>query len=231
MLFLDKDPTLCATATPFVLSWNIINNFEVAWKKVCGASDETLLPKTLSACIEEDLKYSSANVKWYELYINELISMSNELRPNKNQKPLLVLHSNNVQSKNSCFDTNPLKIHSPEFDENYLDIIEEDKKKYWKARKDPIAFSRLLLMDMKPQFEDFPRGVPSWLLEISPREVVSGYDSVNRRHIKIERTPKGLKYYTSVISDSWKEIENVPREMDLVVQYILSNRANLTLVD
>lgn len=231
MLYLEKDPALCASSTPFPMVRGIIRNFIIAWKEVCGAGNETLLQKTLPYCISKDLEYSLANVKWYETYINELISICNSLKPNKLQQQPILLHPNNVQHKMNGFNTNPLKIHSPMFNDDYIDIIEENKPKFNKAQKDIIALSRLILIDMHPQFEDFPRGVPAWLSEVSPKELVSAYDMVNRRHIKIEKDGNRLRYYTSIISNNWKEIEDVPREMDILVGYLISNRANLTLVD
>ena len=57
------------------------------------------------------------------------------------------------------------------------------------------------------------------------------YDFKNRRHIKIIKTDGGLRYFTAILSNNYKEIKNVPPEMQAVVEYILSNRPNLPLVD
>ena len=92
------------------------------------------------------------------------------------------------------------------------------------------TLSRVMLIDLKPQFEDFVKGTPIWLLSIS-NVLLEAYDQLHRRHIRIIRDKNKLRYMTSVISDKWEEVTNVPSEMDIIVQYLISNRANLAFTN
>ena len=83
---------------------------------------------------------------------------------------------------------------------------------------------------LSPKFEDFVKGTPVWLTNIS-NTILEAYDSTNRRHIKIIRGNKRLRYLTSIISDKWEEIYNVPEEMDVIIWYLISNRANLAFTN
>ena len=95
---------------------------------------------------------------------------------------------------------------------------------------DVYALSRIMLIDLSPKFEDFVKGTPVWLTNIS-NTILEAYDSTNRRHIKIIRDNKRLRYLTSIISDKWEEIYNVPEEMDVIIWYLISNRANLAFTN
>ena len=132
-------------------------------------------------------------------------------------------------NSSSMFMINPLSIHSPLLDEYYQDLINKNKDRYSNI-PDVYALSRIMLIDLSPKFEDFVKGTPVWLTSIS-NTILEAYDSINRRHIKIIRDNKRLRYLTSIISDKWEEIYNVPEEMDVIIWYLISNRANLAFTN
>ena len=86
-------------------------------------------------------------------------------------------------------------------------------------------------------YNDFHRYIVKHIYEVDELKEQSGisgmeaYDHVNRRHIRIVAKGGRLKYMTSIISDNWTEIKEVPPEMDVIVKYLISNRANLALTD
>ena len=127
------------------------------------------------------------------------------------------------------FMVNPLNIHSPMLDGYYQELINKDREKYEQIF-DIYVLSRIILTKMNPKFEDFVKGVPVWLISISD-VILEAYDQVNKRHIKIVRSNGRFRYLTSIISDKWEEVLNVPPEMDIIVQYLISNRANLAFTN
>jgi hypothetical protein len=121
---------------------------------------------------------------------------------------------------------NPLQLHSPMLDKQYQPLVQKHRERYAKI-KDIIILSRVMLIDMQPELEDFPAGMPPWLVDVS-LPMIEAFDTLNRRHIKIERDSEGkLHYFTSLISDKWEEIQNVPREMDYIVLYLATNKVEL----
>ena len=226
MLVTDRDPILAAQATPLERIEDIAKGIAEGYKKATEEGYKRI--RTVSPLVDlvhSDLTYSLANCEWYNAFYKELQNICNIagifIIPD--------LHIDLLKVKgDSTFNRNPLVIHPPNYDEYYFDLCEKNADRYEKA-KDTYILSRMMLMDMKPEFEDFVKGIPAWLMGTT--EVMNGYDIVTRKHIRVMKDGNRYRYYTALISDKWKEIKGVPPEMDYVVHFIISNRANLRFVD
>ena len=227
MLITDRNPKMAAKAVPLECIEDITKAIAKGYEKAKSTGYVRICKVSpLDSLVHSDLTYSKKNCEWYHDFYNELQDIAKVAQvfiiPDLNISALKV-------QANSMFMVNPLNIHSPVLDEYYQELIKK-KEDIYKTIRDPIILSRALLMDMEPQYEDFVKGVPIWLMDIK-NTVLQSYDNKNRRHIKIVRDNDHFRYFTSIISDNWSEIENVPKEMDIIVEYLLSNRPNLALTN
>ena len=224
MLITDSDPILSARSTPVELlsyiSDGICKGYEMS-KSTGYKSIRTITD--LSELVHSDLTYSRENYLWYSRYYKEILDIAELAGMKTCRVHLSVL--NIVQGE--LFFKNPLKLHSPMYDNYYYELYNSNRDKYNDA-KTVYALSKMFLVDMKPHFSDFVKGIPTWLIDTT-NVVMYTYDKTNRRHIKIERDGNRFRYYTAIISDNWKEIKEVPPDIDVIVQYLISNRANLDL--
>ena len=227
MLITDKDPILAARAIPLELIEPTVLSIKEGYEKAQMYEHRRIRQvTTLDELVYSDLTYSRKNCEWYQEFYKELLDITKiagilEL-PKFQISPLKVKNS-------QMFLVNPLNIHSPLLDGYYQDLISKNKERYEKIL-DMYTLSRVMLIDLKPQFEDFVKGTPIWLLSIS-NVLLEAYDQLHRRHIRIIRDKNKLRYMTSVISDNWEEVTDVPSEMDIIVQYLISNRANLAFTN
>lgn len=231
MLFLDKNPQLCAKSTPCGFLSHIIESitdgYNRAIKNPKQPVSKDILP--LSDLVYKDITFSKSNADWYKDYFLYVQSMYKKIHTDYTP---LIPDMSIILRKCSCeYMTMPFKLHSPLQDLFYQDIIRQNSARY-SLVKDQLMLSRLILIDLRPQFEDFIEGAPHWLTE-NDTEVITAYDYFNKRHIKIEKHPTEdrYRYFMAIISNNWKEVENVPPEMDIIVNYLISNRANLALAD
>lgn len=226
MLITDADPILSARSTPVEILPNICKGIQEGYERAKLEGYKRINTITnLSELVHSDLTYGRANCLWYSRYYNEIINIGELAGIELPEVTLNILDV--VQGE--LFFKNPLKIHSPMYDEYYYELYNSNREKYDKT-SDVYTLSKMFLKDMKPQFSDFVKGVPTWLINTS-NIVMYTYDSVNRRHIKIERDGERFRYYTAIISDNWQEIKRVPQDIDIIVQYLISNRANLDLTN
>lgn len=221
MLVTDRNPVLAAQATPLEHIESIAQNIKEGYEKATKEGHKRIrVLSPLVDLVHSDLTYSIANCDWYSEYYKELQDICNVAG-------IFILPELNIDvlkiKGDDAFNRNPLNIHSPNYDEFYYDLYKQNEQRYANA-VDPIILSRLMLIDMKPTFDEFVKGIPAWFIG---DDVLTAYDIVTRKHIKISRDGKRYRYFTAVISDKWKEITNVPPEMDYIVHYIISNRANL----
>lgn len=227
MLITDKDPILAARAIPLELIEQVALSIKEGYEKAQLYSHKRACQvTTLDELVYSDLTYSQKNCSWYQDFYKELLDITKVA--GIFELPNIQISSLRVKS-GQMFMINPLNIHSPMLDGYYQDLINKDKKKYENIF-DIYTLSRILLMELHPKFEDFVKGVPVWLLSLS-NVILETYDQVNRRHIKIIRDGNRFRYLTSVISDRWEEIEKVPPEMDVIISYLISNRANLAFTN
>lgn len=226
MLITDADPILSARSTPIEIVPNIMSGILQGYELAKNNSYKRINTITnLAELVHSDLTYSRENCLWYSRYYNELSEIANLAGIKVINIPLNVLDI--IQGE--LFFKNPLNLHSPVYDEYYQELYNTNKDKYDQVRN-IYTLSKMFLVDMKPNFSDFVKGIPTWLIDTT-NIVMYTYDKVNRRHIKIVRDNNRFRYYTAIISDNWKEVENVPADIDIIVQYLISNRANLDLAN
>lgn len=227
MLITDRDPILAAKAIPLELIENISQNIQKGYEKAKNVGHVRACKITsLDNLVHSDLTYSKKNCEWYKAFYKELQDISKVAG-------IFIIPDLDIRlidiKQSSTFMINPFNLHSPNLDEFYQDLIELHKDSYFKLT-DIYSLSRMMLLDMNPHFEDFVKGIPCWLVNAS-NTLVQAYDLQNRRHIKIIKDGERLRYLTSIISDRWQEIENVPKEMDVIIKYLVSNRPNLAFTN
>lgn len=166
-----------------------------------------------------DIAYSKKNRDWIFQYYNALSAIF---------KRTTGSYYGNVEfdfrpiTQYARYLTKPLKIHSPLFDDFYAETLVEYLDKYADI-DDDVILSRTILFDLEPTEDEFIAGVPDWFQDIKGSDFIA-FDVVNRRYIKITKNKDGFRYFTSLISDNWKEILNVPKDMDYIVDYLISSR-------
>lgn len=230
MLYLEKNPILCANATPICFYGHIISSAKDTLEALSSSKQYSLKEGSLPSLILADLMYSQKNLEWYDSYITTLIKNA-RCALNK-EYPFLDFTNVSLPDIDIEYFTNSLNIHSPLADNFYEKIYEENKYLYDRIGNDTLLLSRAILLDLRPQRDDFIDGQPQWFTDMSDKEIFSAYDMQTRKHYKIERDEKGnIHYFTSYVNDNWEEIENVPEGIYPLINYLLSNRPNLTLID
>lgn len=223
MLFIDSDPVTCASTTPVSMYHYIIkglseaisfaNSNELKYKKITSSSD-------LKDLLVNDIAYSKRNRDWLVTYFNTLAMNNNKLTGCK-QPPMYCEYS--PKQNVGEYYSNPLNIHSPLYDKRYLPLVIEHQEEY-KDFDNVIDISRLVLLQLEPSEDEFQFGEPIWLHSLENRDFTA-FDPINKLHVRIVRTPKKYRYFTSHISDNWKEVCNVPVEIDKIIDCILLNRS------
>ena len=227
MLITDESPVLSARSLPIELIETVAEKIRLGYNKAKTTKYERIHKVSpLEELVFADLTYGIKNCIWYNNYYSELENICNI------SKVVIIPHVEikaTEITQSELFFKNPLNIHSPMYDEYYYEMYNSNRDKY-NNTNNIYTLSRLFLVDMNPSFNDFVMGTPVWLVN-SSNELIKVYDKINRRHIKIVRDENRLRYYTSIISDNWTEIMNVPPEIDTIVKYLISNRANLDLTN
>lgn len=225
MLFLDENPNICATSTPISLVEHILKSIRKGYDLLMSSPTSfKRLSKgeihSLDELIIHDIIYGKRNRDWIVAYYNTLASVFRRAT-GKVFEPIRAdyLPTRNIDK----FLTNKLDLHLPVRDSYYLELLEERREVYSQIN-DPILLSRTMLFDLKPTSDEFCMGVPDWFSSISNSNFVA-FDPISKKHIKIEKYGKGYRYYTSSISDNWKEITDVPDEMSYIIGYLISNRS------
>lgn len=227
MLILSKNPCECARWTPLSLMSKIIEDIETGYELAVNQSDKppnpepSLLKSDTATLIACDLKKNDGTFKWYREYYLELIML---LRLTGESVEVLPMVEDDV----TTIIGTP-NLHSVYLDESYTEILQQDK---YSLMGDNIDISREILADLEPTFSEFVLGVPNWL-QVYKNILLEDYDVASRRHImlKTDEDTGRIKYFTSIISDDFKEIKGVPREIDNIMKYVISQRPNLHLVD
>lgn len=227
MLITDKDPVLAARAVPLELIEPIALAIKRGYEKAQKYPYKRIVEiSKLDELVYSDLTYSKKNCEWYSQFFDELVDITNVA--GIFELPKVQISLRDIKT-NSLFMVAPWYIHSPLLDEYYQELVNKNIDSY-KQIPDLINLSRLMLFDLQPKFEDFVKGIPVWYTKFM-EPLIEAYDQSNRRHIKIVKDGDRLRYMTSIISDRWEEIENVPPEMDVIIKYLISNRANLALTN
>lgn len=228
VLFLDKDPILCAKATPYESIRQTINDIVAGYELSCKSPEEVdkeelPFPDETASLICSDIRKGEYTCLWYSRFLQSLKILEGCVTGGFIDTPCI--DSKKVHYNNIILPAYMPFLHNPIHNSRYARFTDDLEKS-----SDAITVSRAILTLMQPEFEDFVMGQPEWL-KFSSKEVLSAYDEENRRHIRIETNGKRYRYYTSIISDNFKEVTGVPEEMDKIVNYLMSNRPNLALVN
>ena len=225
MLFLDENPNICATSTPISLVEHILESIRKGYDMLMSSPTSfKRIPKgelhNLHELIISDIIHSKKNRDWIVNYYNTLASIYRKV----SGKVFEPIRADFLPARAmDKFLTNKLNIHLPIYDLFYFELLEANRETY-SLIDDPVLLSRTMLFDLEPTSDEFVTGVPDWFTSISNSNFIA-FDPIAKKHIKIEKYKGGYRYFTSSISDNWKEIENVPEEMNYIVGYLISNRS------
>lgn len=224
MLFLDQDPVICAQSTPISLYEAILppikTAIEIVNKNLTRKIGTKVIstPTELSELVVNDISFSKRNRDWYLDYYHALALNYSKISETKYP----ALRCNYVPRHDSgSYFANPLKIHHPTYDNAYLDLVLSHGE-YYKGL-DALDTSRLMLLHLAPTPDEFMFGEPAWLSNNIYQDYIA-FDPVNKLHIKIMRGPEQYRYFISRISNNWKEVQNVPKEIDAIMDCILINK-------
>lgn len=231
MLFLDENPIECVRSTPFTLYEHILRHIKMGYEElmknpsVFERKNFGVKMEDLYVLVAYDMKLGKRNRDWLVQYYNTM-SVYYQKISGKNYGAIRndYLPARGLDS----FLTAPLDIHSPMLDNFYLDIVLKHGDIY-KNFESNIDISRVLLLQLDPTEEEFQYGLPTWYSEAKGQDFIA-FDQTTRRYIKISKRDGNFKYYTSFISDNWREIKDVPKEMDYIINFLISTK-DLTLTD
>lgn len=215
-------------STPSAVLIHTVNTISLAFNILSTGQDYSY-QQDLLGLVSQDLRYSQVNFDWirdYWQFAIVTVSLSRRgveqnLRAELTPETWELFEHRKFVSDHITFD-NPddieLHLHNPYYNKEYLPFLEK------LPEADSVVVSRAIIGLMTPCFEDFLSGAPVWLKDCTSGIVLTAYDPENRKHIKIVKDGKRYKYYTSIISDNYKEIKQVPEEMDALVSYLISYR-------
>lgn len=224
MLFLDENPVICVNNTPFSLFPHILQSIKSGYSSLCAnpsAFKRYAITEVepLEDLIIKDFVFSKKNRDWLVQYYNTMSSIYQKKTGN-NMGSLIANFYPKINLDK--YFTRNLKIHPPVFDEFYTELIEENEELY-RDIDDPVLLSRTILLKLEPTGDEFVLGIPDWFSDIQDVEF-KAFDPVTKKHIKILKAKDGYKYFVSKISDNWHEIENVPPDMQYIIDYLISSR-------
>ena len=200
---LDKDPILAANFLTIEDSGKCLEIMLSAFEGL--KKGERTYP-----LIEYCILWSFTNFNWFVSFTKELIKLI-------------------AEDKKYSF---PIEL-CPEYDEK------KDKKgiteffpptKYAKKRAHPVKFRnkikdsidmyRILYIASNYYLEDFRGGFPAWY-SIGDLVVYESYNAKTNVRIRVIHRDKEFRYFICGASDNWKEIMEVPLEMDYIVTALL----------
>lgn len=226
MLILSENPCECARWTPLSLIPKIIKDietgYEIAVQNVSKAhKTPNLLKSSTATLIACDLVKNFGTFRWYREYYLELVTL---MRLSNQPTEVLPMSEELVTTAHGTPN-----LHAVYLDDTYEDILQRDK---YNLISGNIEISREILADLEPTFDEFVVGAPNWL-EVYKDILMEEYDIASRRHILLKHDGETgrIKYLTSIISDNFKEIADVPPEVDNIVKFLISQKPNLHLVD
>lgn len=94
------------------------------------------------------------------------------------------------------------------------------EKKFPPNIKDPIAKYRCLYIKNKVSLSEFREGYPSWYA-LSDMTLFEEYNVMTNIRVRIDFTNGEFRYFLAGASDNWKEIKEVPLEMDHIISALM----------
>lgn len=223
MLFLDEDPITCANSTPVTLQVYTLNALKEAFEYVKANADvlgweappSKLRP--LMRLFVNDVLYSKANRDWLTNFYNTL-ALNHTKYCDETYPPLDCKYM--PRRTIGEYYSRPLDIHSPVYDPQYSQLVLENTDVYSKVES-VVDLSRLMLVQLEPTEDEFPLGTPMWLGEAQQDAYIT-FDPIKKTHVKIVRQGDRYRYFTAYISNNWKEVQDVPKEVDTIIDCLLN---------
>ena len=155
--------------------------------------------------LERLIMHGATNFDWFAKMTEELSDIIKEeaffppvwLRPEKKDDDYLYLISPMIYKGK--------KVKYVQFPSSITNII--DKNRYLYIKK-------------QVQLEDFREGYPTWYV-FSQMTLFEKYNTMTNVRVKIDFSKGEFRYYISGASDDWKEICDVPLEMDHVISALM----------
>ena len=85
---------------------------------------------------------------------------------------------------------------------------------------DTVSKYRCLYIKKKVQLSDFKEGYPSWYT-LSNMTLFEDYNIMTNTRVKLDFKEGEFRYFIAGASDNWKEIRDVPLEMDHVISALI----------
>ena len=205
-IVLDKDPVLAANFLTIKDSSEVLELMLNVFK---GIKEGKSTYKIAEVCV----MYSFSNFNWYVKFTEELIRLV--LGENKSfDFPMDKCPPMNMNNKKDKYN----KVY-------FCPPVEYYKKKVrlvkFRVRNiDPIDYYRIRYISSYFYLEDFREGFPAWYA-MSDVVVYEDYNARTNNRIRIVHRNGEYSYFVAGASDNWKEITDVPLEMDYVVSALL----------
>ena len=198
-IILDKDPVLAAD---FLTIEDSEKCLEIMLNAFGGLEKYPLLEFTLS--------WSFTNFNWFVKFTKELIRLIAEDK--KYTFPLeLCPKYDDKKDKRGLVEVFP--------------PVKYSKKRAHPVRfrskiKDPIDMYRILYIASNHYLEDFRDGFPAWY-SIGDLVLYENYNARTNVRVRVIHRDKEFRYFICGASDNWKEVMEVPLEMDYIVAALL----------
>lgn len=154
--------------------------------------------------LQKSISYNSANYNWFKkfyLALNILIKEEQLIIPSFWEPEL--------KSSDKLYLLPPLTYNKGVKGEKVPDFL-----------SDPVDMYRYLYIKKSVQLEDFRGGYPTWYA-LSDMTIYESYNPMTNVRIRIDFVKGEFRYFISGASDNWKEICDVPLEMDHVISSLL----------
>ena len=197
---LDKDPV-------FAAGFLTIKDSDIALEAMLVAYESIKGKRNLLPLLEYEIMWSKENFEWFAAFTQELIRLLD------NSKGYKILYNLKKEIKRKELEfISPLRFNS---NTCQLETVE------FKIRStDPISLYRAQYLYEYYEISDFREGLPAWYT-MHDTIVFEKYNPKTNKHVRIVFRDGEFHYLMCGASDNWKEIMDVPLEIDEVITAFL----------
>ena len=199
---LDKDPEFAAKYLTIDDCREAIKLIEYAYKVVNGEEKPTY------TLLESQIMNSNTMFNWFAKFYDNLM----ELEEPDDYYPIPYDKEPKLNTKVK----DPFLIFPP--------LIYENKKvkehKFPPVITNPIDKWRCLYIKKKVHLSEFREGYPQWYA-LSNMELFEEYNVMTNIRVKLSFIDGEFRYFIAGASDNWKEIRDVPLEMDHIISALI----------
>lgn len=195
ILILDVDPVLAARS----LTTQLMQNYIIALKCTFTVCHRPSLHKRYANNFCCAVKYSSENYIWFSQFYETLTDI--------------------VKSKVEIADFDESYVFDVEgvaFKNNGLSLYPDSKL----SIQDQIDVSRATFIKRNYHNSKFPCGLPSWYI-LTDCKIYEKYDYKLCKSFKVMHEKGRLRYYVAEYFNQWREIKDVPLEMDDFIKHFI----------